>query len=220
MNKSGFSNKALLLLALSLAPIGCGDDASSNDDNTGGTAGAGATGGSGGSGGSAGSGATGGDAGSGGIAGSSGAGGSGAGSAKIDCTTGVILAYDFGNQITGSKLEVQSDGTLKHSERVCCPPNETDENAPPLDATKLAEPKGWIEAAKSGTIAVSDGTPTSLGSASGTLEVCSADGTAIIVHDIMRNPQIGEPDIVQSNAATESEEIRAFVSDIVDEDMP
>lgn len=226
MNTSGFVNKTLVLLALSLAPIGCGDDAA-DDANTGGTAGAGATGGTGGngatggaagSGGDAGSAGSAGAAGSGGIAGASGSGGSGG--AAIDCTTGVILAYDYGNQITGSKLEVQADGSVLHTERVCCPPTETDENAPALDAAKLAELKGWIEAAKNGTVAVSQGTPTSLGSSSGTLEVCSADGTAIIVHDITRNPEIGKPDEVQSNTAAEAEEIRAFVADIVDDDMP
>jgi hypothetical protein len=226
MNKSRFLGNALLLLTLSVAPIGCGDDAS-DDTNTGGTGGAGASGGTGGTGatgGSAGGGGdagSGGNAGSGGVAGSSGAAGSGGtGGAAIDCASGDILAYEYGNQITGSELHVQADGTVVHEERICCPPEVNDQNAPALEAAALTELKGWIDAAKSGTISVSDGTPTSLGSSAGTLAACSADGTAIVIHNVIRNAAIGQPDRVESNTAAEAAEIRAFVSDIVDEDMP
>lgn len=115
---------------------------------------------------------------------------------------------------------MSSTGVVVHSERTCCPPTETDQNAPPLDAPTLATLKGWIEAAKAGTILQKDGTLTAEGSNAGTLEACAEDGTSIIVRNVVRNDVSGGLDIIFYNSASEAEEIRSFVTAIVDQDMP
>ncbi len=219
VSKSAF---VLSVLLLGVGQAGCGD--SGDSGATGGAAGAagsGASGGSGGTGGSAGGGGVAGG-GAGGAAGSAGASGSGgnAGQASIDCSAGDILAYNFGNQITGSNYNVSSAGVVAHSERTCCPPTETDQNDPPLDATTLGKLKGWIEAAKTASVLSKDGAATREGSTSGMLEACAEDGTPFIIRDVVRNDSAGGLDTIYYNTASEAEEIRAFVTDIVDQDMP
>lgn len=130
--------------------------------------------------------------------------------------SGAILSFRFGNQITGSTLEIEASGAYARGERTCCPPTTAPSagSLTPLERTTLLADIALIAAAGTETI---EGMPTTMGSASGVLEVRSG-GTSYIVQDVVRNAGSGSDIVTRSTAATARNSILDLVDAIVDFD--
>ncbi len=131
-----------------------------------------------------------------------------------------LVEYDYGNQITRSSLKILADGTVKHGENVCCPHRTVPVPEKKLSATTLQALEGWIQSASKGELKVSSGSPTSMGSRSGTLVATTRQGKKVNVRAIERSNTAGGFDKVTSNLAPEVEDILALVLDFTDVDMP
>ena len=125
--------------------------------------------------------------------------------------TATVLKYYFGNQINGSTLEIASDGTITHSERMCCPPHTDPVRHMQLTATELAELTDRIARAKAGTVTTGSYT-NALGAAYGTLSAW-ADGQEVVVREYVPGTQ-------KTNTSAAAGELVQFVDGFVTHDMP
>jgi len=136
----------------------------------------------------------------------------------MDCgASGPIVEYRFGNQIFGSEVSIQADGVIDHGERTCCPPHTDTVTEKKLSAAKLEQLLAAIDAASHADTKVTEGGPTTEGSQSGILEVHTAAGDKIVIHDIERTTTV---DSVEYNTAPEAAWIEALVAGIAEHDMP
>jgi hypothetical protein len=130
----------------------------------------------------------------------------------------VLLTYIYGNQIRGSPLTLKSDGTLNHEERIT--PTDIRQIAhPTLARAELGQLRDWIDEARNGALVVSAGSPTALGSNSGSL-IAFADGTPITIHTITRDNDGDMLDQVTANQAPSADSVHDFVAAIVTHDIP
>jgi hypothetical protein len=82
---------------------------------------------------------------------------------------------------------VMDDGSITHEERRT-PTNTERIDHPNLSSAELGQLTDWISAAELGSLAVSDGNPTNLGSLSGYLRVFGAGGSEIVIDSTCATP--------------------------------
>lgn len=123
----------------------------------------------------------------------------------------IVLKYQFGNQVSGTELSIDHVGVVRHAERTCCPPHAVQKNNALLEKTELEHLLLEIEGAKNGVQEVSQGSPTTLGSPSGYLQVLTVEGDEVNISRIERNPTIGSPDKVTTNISQEARAIQDLV---------
>jgi hypothetical protein len=225
---------ALLVGACGSDDSNGGSGATGGSSGSGGSGGSGATAGSAGSGasgGSAGSGATGGSAGSGASAGASGAGGSaggGGGDANAACEAWLasvpqgaaapIIHYEYGNQITGSRLSIFADGSVEHSERSSAGSDWQPVSEAPLNAAEIDQLKAEVQAVAGGSWSTLEGLPFALGAKTGSL--CAVHvGQGYTVRAIEMTGA-GDPMLDHQSTATEASSIVTRVHAYTAEDMP
>jgi hypothetical protein len=129
-----------------------------------------------------------------------------------------LITYVYGNQIRGSSLTIKSDGSLYHEERIT-PTDIRHLDHPTLPTGELVQLRDWIEDARSGALVVSDGSPTALGSNSGSL-MAFLDGTPITIHTITRDNDGDMLDQVTANQASSADSLHSLVTVIVTHDIP
>jgi hypothetical protein len=214
---------------LSAALGACGaDDSSDGTGGAGGVGGASGSGGSSGSAGSGGSGATGGAAGSGGsgaVAGAAGAGGTDANapcaewlSALPQGSAAPLVHYSYGNQITGSRVNIFEDGTVEHSERASAGSDWQPVNETALSSAEIDQLKNQAQAVAGGGWSTTDGPPFALGAKTGLL--CAVRiGQAYTVRALEIAGE-SDPMLDHRSTAPEASAIVSLVEGYAAEDMP
>jgi hypothetical protein len=125
----------------------------------------------------------------------------------------LLLEFSNGNQIYGSTLLINTDGTVIHSERTCCPPHSTPAPEASLTKPQLLRLSNLISAVATQPTIAKKGHRTSEGSESGALHVYPT-ATPIVLHQILRGG-MGELDQVTYNISSEAQEIEQLVNSFV-----
>jgi hypothetical protein len=219
--------------------------ACSSDDSSGGTGASGGTGGAGGSagaggasggaagsgasGGAAGSGATGGSAGSGATAGTGGSAGSdGGANANAACEAWLsglpqgaaapLVHYNYGNQISGSRLSVFADGTVEHSERATAGSDWQPVSESALATGEIDQLKTQAQAVANGAWSTIEGPPFALGAKTGIL--CAVHAGQAYTVRVIEMEGAGDPMLDHRSTATEAAAIVSLAHGYTSEDMP
>lgn len=131
-------------------------------------------------------------------------------------STATLVEYDFGNQITRSALKIFSDGTIEHSERICCPPTSKPVPEVKLTVKELDQLNEWIEDSQEGEIKIAKGGPTTMGSSSGTLYAYNQKKQKVALRIVERDQEIGKSNKVSYNDSRPAASIQKLVEDHVD----
>lgn len=133
--------------------------------------------------------------------------------------TNKIIDYRFGNQITGSTLTVFDDGSIHHSERICCPPRAEPVEEANLSQEGLNQLLKWIDIASRASQASLEGGQSAEGSSSGELIAFDKNGKAVNIRTIEFGHGHGDLQAIHYNTAPESREIEKFVYEKVNRKM-
>ena len=128
----------------------------------------------------------------------------------------LLVSYSFGNQISGSTLEIDRDGGVTHSERTCCPPTTVPVAQPPLAPSVLGALGGFILEARGAAIQTEllDG---GAGASSGFLIAFLPDGAPVVVRRLtLQGPALES----ERNTAPDAGAIRAVVVGYTSQDIP
>ncbi|MCA9672563.1 MAG: hypothetical protein KC503_43510 [Myxococcales bacterium] len=134
--------------------------------------------------------------------------------------TDVLVHYSFGNQIEGSELTIFVDGRIEHGERSCCPPKTEPQLQPSLGAAELSDLSAKVAAAALVASKSTTGSPTALGSNAGELIAYTADGTRLVLREVVRALQPGDADTINYNPSADAAAIRDLVNAYVKVKMP
>jgi hypothetical protein len=124
----------------------------------------------------------------------------------------IQLDYFYGNQITGSYLQIDKSGEIAQRERTCCPPQFRDVPFDRIDDSMLRQLEAAIVAVASGTITV-ESRPTLAGEQVGSLRVTTSSGAVVDV----RTYTLSE---MSWNTAPESNWIQSLANQYVQVKMP
>lgn len=128
------------------------------------------------------------------------------------------VEYYYGNQITGSRLDIYADGRVERSERKCCPPKSDAVPMPNLTPVEAALLASSIEAAARGVQEAKIVGTSSMGSSIGSLVVIVGDERVNV-----RTIEFGVPDQptrkVIVNQAPEARAIETLVFERVSRPM-
>lgn len=131
-----------------------------------------------------------------------------------------IIEYQFGNQITGSTFVVNTDGSISHGERTCCPPRTDKVIHDTLAQSDLEKLSLLIEGAKVGSQSTFGAGSSGNGSSAGSLIVYDLKGEKINIRTIGFGDGAGGLQPVDFNTSSEAREIEKFVFDNVVQKMP
>ncbi|WP_394840225.1 hypothetical protein LVJ94_25405 [Pendulispora rubella] len=128
----------------------------------------------------------------------------------------VVLSYTYGNQITGSTLEILANGTVSGTERTCCPPKIEPTSPNSLSADALNTLLSQIETAAGTQPTVTEKDAGQAGDNSGALIVYAASGARVIIREVS-NSRDGA--IEKANSSQAATAIRGLVNGYVAVDI-
>jgi hypothetical protein len=129
---------------------------------------------------------------------------------------GTIAFYDFGNQISGSRVVIADDGSITHEERTCCPPATTPVSETALTANELADLQADVQSVAAGSWTTTEGPPPALGANGGQLCVISG-GSAFTVRVIEGTTA---NTLEHESTAAGAADIETLVFGYAEKDMP
>lgn len=124
----------------------------------------------------------------------------------------IILDYDVGFQAGNSKFKIFDDGSIEHTERICCPPTNKPIAEARLGAAEMKKLRAMIRSATKGSIVKEDNYKFALGQRVGFLKVFE-NGQEILLAEFKRT--LVEDGSKTLNTAPESLQIEAFVAPYV-----
>lgn len=135
---------------------------------------------------------------------------------------GVVLEYRWGNQITGSDLElIGSAGafTFQHQDRTCCPPTFADAGVPTLTAAQTSDLSLWLRACEGKAVTTETSNTGALGSTSGSVVLFpDAGARRTVLFEVERTS--GTDLLIRRNTCAYRGDLLRFVNDIVNNDAP
>ncbi len=138
---------------------------------------------------------------------------------SFENTENLLVDYRWGNQISGSELQITESGDVILSERTCCPPSSETIETPAIDTETLAKIKQARQEIVNAHLVEKEGLPSSNGGGSGAIYVF--DGNTRCIAKLHPNDSSNDKQIDKSASATAAVELlRTTVTSMTEEKMP